>query len=382
MDNKKLLDYLFTKRHTDRRSNLNSVISVFNKLNSPSNGYPTIHVAGTNGKGSVCLKIAAVLQAAGWKVGLYTSPHLISFYERIMINQICIQPLEVERYLLDLFRLDPNLNFFEYTTLMALQYFADQKVDIAVIETGLGGLLDPTNIITPTLSIITSISKDHEAILGGSLEEIAFQKAGIIKPKIPVVLGPRADFLTIRKQAEICQSPLYLVTTHQPFYDDENNAIAKQGLDIIAKKFKLDSIHIQKGLSIRPACRFEQRGNLILDVAHNPDAMERLLQAYQLHFSSDPFTVIIGMSVDKDIESSLKILTKKADHLYLVESKNYRSVNKYQMGAILEKLSFFHFSYPLSIAHALKEALSTQGRVLVCGSFYIMEEVKKGICAM
>lgn len=192
------LDYLFSRLPMFSRigaaaykKDLTNTITLCNLLHHPQQHFTSIHIAGTNGKGSTSHMLAAILQTAGYKVGLYTSPHLKDFRERIKVNgQMCSQDFVVDF----IQQMQPHIeeiepSFFELTVAMAFQYFAKEKVDIAVIETGLGGRLDSTNIVKPVLSIITNIGYDHQNLLGNTLAQIAFEKAGIIKPQTPVVIG-------------------------------------------------------------------------------------------------------------------------------------------------------------------------------------------------
>ncbi len=224
---------LFSKRPADNLDSVEVIREISPLLGNPEKAFPAIHVTGTNGKGSVSHKIARALQFAGLKVGLYTSPHLISFCERIQVNGILIPEETARLGLLRLFEVGKDLFFFEIATLLAFQYFRDQKVDVAIIEVGIGGLHDATNIVHPILSIITSVACDHEDLLGNTLEKIAYEKAGIVKPGIPVVIGPKADFAVIREKAAACQSPLYKVESQADFYDVENTAIARQALKLL-----------------------------------------------------------------------------------------------------------------------------------------------------
>jgi len=198
MNYQQTLDYLYSKLPMYQRigsaaykADLSNTIVICNVLNNPQQHFKSIHIAGTNGKGSTSHMLAAILQCAGYKVGLYTSPHLKDFRERIKINGKMISKSYVtqfvKKYAADFEKINPS--FFEMTVGLAFDYFAEKKVDIAIVEVGLGGRLDSTNIITPLLSIITNISFDHMALLGNTLEKIAIEKAGIIKPKIPVVIG-------------------------------------------------------------------------------------------------------------------------------------------------------------------------------------------------
>jgi dihydrofolate synthase/folylpolyglutamate synthase len=371
MNYDEVIRFLFSKRPTNTHNSVETIREIARELGSPETAYPTIHVTGTNGKGSVSLKIAKALESSGLKVGLFTSPHLITFCERIVINGIPIPEETVRQGLLKLFHYD-KLIFFELATLLAFQYFRDEKVDIAVIEAGIGGLLDTTNIIQPLVSIITSVARDHEDLLGQSLEEIAYHKAGIIKPGIPVVIGSQADFPVIRKQAQLCKSPLYKVEPQPGFYDLENAAIARQALEIL----KCPPMHIEAGLKCRPSCRFEQVGKVIFDVAHNPAGFMRLIEAMELHFPGQRFSAIIGMSIDKDIKECLSILSRRADHLYLVQAPALKAASVEKMSSLLRQDGFTRFTAGLSIPETVEKALASEDLLVVCGSFYIMKEVR------
>src|SRR3982751_1544469 len=198
MNYQQTTDYLFTRLPMYSRigaaaykADLDNTIRLCNELNNPQNSFKSVHIAGTNGKGSVSHMLAAIFQTAGYKTGLYTSPHLKDFRERIRVNGEMIR----EQFVVDFTeRIQPLVDeiepsFFEITVAMAFDYFRQEQVDIAIIETGLGGRLDSTNIITPEISVITNIGWDHMAILGDTLEKIAAEKAGIIKKKVPVVIG-------------------------------------------------------------------------------------------------------------------------------------------------------------------------------------------------
>ncbi len=369
--------YLFSKRPSDNPDSAQAIREIAPLLGSPEKAFPAIHVTGTNGKGSVSHKIAKALQSSGLKVGLYTSPHLISFCERIQINGIPIPEETARLGLLRLFELSKDLFFFEIATLLAFDYFRDHKVDVAIIEVGIGGLHDATNIVHPILSIITSVACDHEDLLGNTLEKIAYVKAGIIKPGVPVVIGPKADFAVIREQAVACHSPLYKVEVPPGFYDVENTAIARQALKLLP--YPLSEKDIETGLKSRPACRFEQVGNVIFDVAHNPAGIARLLEAMEIHFPGRPFSVMIGMSKDKDVRKCLSLLAERADHLYLVPSPALKAISVQEMCAILQQDGFYRFTAGVSIQESINKALSTEELLVVCGSFYIMKEAREEV---
>ncbi|MBS0647606.1 MAG: bifunctional folylpolyglutamate synthase/dihydrofolate synthase [Verrucomicrobia bacterium] len=367
-----VIELIFSKR-IESRNTPEDIRRIAGSLGSPEKAYPTVHVTGTNGKGSVSLKIAKALEASGLKVGLFTSPHLISFCERIVING---EPIPEETARQGLLKLMPfNLCFFELATLLGFQYFRDQKVDIAVIEAGIGGLLDTTNIIEPLVSVITSVASDHEDLLGPGLEQVAYHKAGIIKPGIPVIMGPKADFSVIREKATLCGSPLYKVQPQPGFYDVENSAIAQQALQIL----KCPEAAIQEGLKCRPSCRFEQVGKVIFDVAHNPDGFLRLLEALQMHFPGQRFSAVVGMSKDKDVKKCLSILAERADQLHLVQASTPKAVPVEKMKELLRQEGFTHFTAEASIGETVRKALASEDLLVICGSFYIMKEAREEV---
>jgi dihydrofolate synthase/folylpolyglutamate synthase len=370
-----VIEILFSKRPADKPGSIDAMRTASPLLGNPEKAFPAIHVTGTNGKGSVTHKIARALQSAGLRVGLYTSPHLISFCERIQINGVPIPEETARLGLLKLFELEKKLFFFEIATLLAFEYFRDNKVDIAIVEVGIGGRHDATNIVQPILSIITSVACDHEDLLGSTLEKIAYEKAGIIKLGIPVVIGPKADFAVIRETAAMSHSPLYKVEAEPGFYDVENTAIARKALEILPYQCQ----DIETGLKSRPACRFEQIGNVIFDVAHNPAGICRLLEAIEFHFPGRPFSVLIGMSRDKDVRKCLKMLAEKASHLYLVPSPALKAMSVEEMVEILRQDRIACFTAGLTIQENIAKALTAEELLVVCGSFYIMKEAREEV---
>lgn len=349
-------------------------------LGNPSAAYPTIHIAGSNGKGSVATKIAKALELSGRRVGLYTSPHLISFCERITVNGQMISESDVVQGMHKIFSVDRehrlNASFFEMATFLAFEHFRKAKVDIAVIETGLGGRLDPTNIITPILSVITSISREHTHILGEDVEQIAFEKAGILKEKVPVVLGPKARCQAIYNRAQELQCPVLASKKISYFYDEENSAVAELALS----QLRLDAKSIQQGLSVRPPCRFERYGDLIFDVAHNPEAIFYLIQALHHFFPESRFRFLVGFSKDKEYDQCLELIADVASHIHFVQAASPRAATVEELTAALKNedpaFCTSHSSIKDGVEEAYSEAVS-QGEILViCGSFYIMAEAK------
>ena len=371
-----ILEQLYQSKNEKR--DLSRVLKVRELLESPDQNYRTIHVAGTNGKGSVCTKIAKAFTLNGYRTGLFTSPHLFDFTERIKVDENPIDEEEIIQRAEKLFSLNYqlglNLTFFEYTTLIALDYFKDEKVDIAIIEVGLGGTFDATNIITPILSVITSISLDHTELLGNTVEKIAAEKAGIIKQGVPVVVGPKAAFSPIFQKAQEKKCPLIEVKGHFSYFDDENSAIAKTTLEQLG----LDSFSIEKAVRFKPPCRFDVRssGQIILDGAHNPDAFMHLLEAIQEKYPEKSLKIVFGISKDKDWKSSLNILLKKAKYIHLTESSSSRATPTHLLATHLFSQGFDQFSEDQEVAKAIEKALPLlEGELLViCGSFYLMRK--------
>ena len=303
------------------------------KLKFPHRQFKSIHIAGTNGKGSVATKIAAALRASSYKVGLYTSPHIHNFRERIQINGELISQNVAEEIFNEVF--DPSLSFFDVLTLMAFIHFAREKVDYAVIEAGIGGRLDATNVICPVLSIITSIGLDHTAILGDTLELIAKEKGGIVKPNVPLIVGPSAGpFFPNARVA--CSAPNYYL---------ENRNIAKLALLELG-------IEGEAGLDAQPSCRFAKKGQLIFDVAHNEAAFEKLVQMLQFHYPNQKFPFFLAFSKEKDWKRCLKVIEPVAEEITFLKSAHPRLIQ------------FLN----------AKEVCPIRG--VVAGSFYIMDEIQ------
>jgi dihydrofolate synthase/folylpolyglutamate synthase len=360
-----LIDKLFNiNKHNAVKSGLDNISRLNKFFGFPDRNFKSILVAGTNGKGSVTVKMGKALELAGYRVGVFTSPHISSFRERIQINGELISEKDVVEHLLELFQTIEKhripATFFELTTMLSFNYFASKGVDWAVIETGLGGRFDATNIILPELSVITSISLDHEDILGNTLEKIAFEKAGIIKPGIPIVLGPRTPFIPRR-------IPFYEVNGSFDTTEEENREIAKKGIEIL--KIPLDPA----GLKARLPCRMERFHidgvEVILDVAHNPDALFHLLNTLK----GKPLRLVFGMSKTKDITKCVEIVKNHLKHVHLVEVPEGRGhpVNVMQE-AFFPVVPEVAPSIEEGIRRAISIAQSSGETVLICGSCYTM----------
>ena len=365
-------------------------------FNHPHTKFKTIHVAGTNGKGSCSHTIAAILQAEGYRVGLFTSPHLVDFRERIKVNGDCIS----QEYVMDFVENERSFfeplhpSFFELTTAMAFKYFADSLVDIAVIEVGLGGRLDCTNIITPILSVITNISFDHTQFLGDTLEKIAMEKAGIIKRDIPIVIGettPETRNVFIQKAKEM-NAPIF-------FAEEYNNPIAneldfelKGSYQLKNKQTILCAVN-HLPLSISPSSVKEglshvveltglmgrwqtirERPTVICDTGHNVGGWQYLSQ----QIKSQPcknLHIVFGMVDDKDIDTVMNMLPTNATY-YFTQAQTKRAI---PANIVEEKGKEHHlkgYVFP-QVADAYKAALHHANEddfIFVGGSSYIVAD--------
>lgn len=318
------------------RGKLDNILLLFDHLGNPQEHFPCLHIAGTNGKGSSSHALASVLQEAGYKVGLYTSPHLKDFRERIKINGVDIPEEAVVHFVEENkeYMEGEDLSFFEVTVGMAFDYFARERVDIAVIEVGLGGRLDSTNIITPIVSLITNIGKDHTEILGNTLEEIAWEKAGIIKRQIPVVISefhpltaPVFKQVALEKESEI----YFANSLEVPYtmdlkggYQAKNIKGIVQTLRVLQQKgWKITEEHIQKGLSHIVANthlmgRWQLLGEApktICDTAHNSHGFTEILSQLQQE-KYDTLHMVLGFVKEKDLSSILPMLPKNARYYF------------------------------------------------------------------
>ncbi len=357
--------------------------------NHPERAYPTIHVAGTNGKGSVCTKIAAALSEQGYVTGLYTSPHIASFRERIRLNGQMIAEEEVAALFSEIQKIiiesDIAATFFETATLLAFLYFQRKKVDIAVIETGLGGTWDATNVIHPLISVITSIGDDHKDILGGSLEKIAEAKAGIIKENVPLVIGPDVPYSFMQEAAAKCKSPLYQSTFHNQDFDCENTEIARLVLSITDSTFPLSESAIHTGLKAKPLCRFEQYTGdkeIIFDVAHNIHAFRKLLGMLAHKYPQHDYRFVVGFSKDKEIEESARLIQDKAYAIHLVSGAHPRLApleDIQKAFAITKGNVYIEKSIDEGVQNALSACTCRPEVVVIAGSFFLMLEARKAL---
>lgn len=406
------------------KADLTNTIRLCNTLGNPQHKFKSIHVAGTNGKGSTSHMLAAILQTAGYKTGLYTSPHLKDFRERIKVNGEMVSEefviLFTERIRPRIEEIEPS--FFEITVAMAFEYFAQQEVDIAIIETGLGGRLDSTNVIVPELSIITNIGWDHMNLLGNSLEKIAAEKAGIIKEKIPVVVGEviPETISIFEETANEKNAPLSIAerkrhitdwnwekhelvvevaSEHQTdrkiyhldlqgVYQTKNLLTVLEACSILQQKgWKLDNDAIQQGLKhTKKITGLHGRWEVIhtsplvvMDVAHNADGIRQLVQQAEL-ISHDQLHIIIGMVKDKDIDRVLSLLPKTANY-YFTKAQIPRALPENELMEKAGKLKLKGDSFP-DVNEALEFALQhthPDDLIIICGSVFLVGEVDSSV---
>lgn len=354
-------------------------------IGNPEKSIKTIHVAGTNGKGSVCNMIYNIYKKNGYKVGLFTSPHLEDFRERIVINDEWI----TKDYLIQFYTHYQTLflkikpSFFEWTTALAFSYFEKAKTEINIIETGLGGRLDSTNIISPELAVITSIGMDHENILGNNLKEIAQEKAGIIKENTPTLLGPEIEEFDIFES--ICKekkSPLH--TTENINFEKYNNLAkfqiknwetAKKAVNIVTKDLIIKD-QPKEYISIKG--RWHVLGNkprTILDIGHNQQGMNEIKKQL-FHEKFQQLHIVLGFSKDKNIKEILPLIPK-ADYFYLTKSKNERSLDPdFLYNLLNKKNSSVYFEFKEAFLKA-KNRANENDLVLITGSAFLVGDILK-----
>jgi dihydrofolate synthase/folylpolyglutamate synthase len=361
---------------------------------NPQNSLRFIHVAGTNGKGSTCAMLESIYRTAGLRVGLYTSPHLVSFRERIQIDREPISEVDVTRLVvrikgwLEDWPRDNHPTFFEIITVIALQYFAERKCDLVIWETGLGGRLDATNIVMPLASVITNIQFDHEKWLGNTLEQIAGEKAGIIKARVPVITGPQEPpaLRVIRDQAKQQAAPLHLAEEPAPAdaiglegeHQRRNAALAVKTVEVLSDAIPVSKENVAKGLSsVHWPGRFQivRRGlqTIILDGAHNPNGAKALVSTLRAR-NLGPLTLIVGMLEDKNVGEICEILGSIALQVIAVPVANSRTAAPENIAVALRSANP---KATVTTAASLGEALARTGSekiVVVSGSLYLIGE--------
>jgi len=380
------------------KKDLTNTHLLINHLGNPHKNLKFIHVAGTNGKGSCSHMLASILQEAGYKVGLYTSPHLKDFRERIKINKEEI----TEEFVCDFIKSNKtffeanDISFFEMSVGLAFDYFAKEKVDIAVIEVGMGGRLDATNIISPLVSVITNIGLDHTQFLGNTLEAIAAEKAGIIKPQIPVVIG---EYTTETKNVFLANakennSPIYfasdLISENYPSdligeYQLHNKKTVLQTIKVLNSQtdFKISQENIESGLSnvvknTGLMGRWQQLGEapkIICDTAHNKNGLEIVLNQIKKE-KFNQLHIVLGVVNDKDLEEVLPLFPKDAKY-YFCKPNIPRGLDAsiFKKKATLFELKGEIYNSVSEAYKTAKESASTNDFIYVGGSTFVVAEI-------
>jgi len=372
---------------------LTTIKSLLEELGNPQDDFPSIHIAGTNGKGSVTHMIASIYQENGYKTGIFTSPHIIDFRERIKVNgqlidkQFVLDFVDTNKALIE----ELGASFFEITTAMAFLAFKKEGVDIAIIETGLGGRLDSTNVIIPELSIITNIGIDHTQFLGNTLTEIATEKGGIIKENVPVLIGDEQQEtrLVFERLTQEREAALHYPVNNDVDTDllgrfqESNCRLAYSAVQILANKFKIEESKVITGLRsviqntglIGRFQLLESAPKVILDAAHNPAGIKNLLNELSL-MEFDRLHLIYGGSNDKDIQDIFTMLPNDASY-YFTEFDSLRSLTPDAFEEIGNELNL-HYSIHSSADDALyaaKKNANHDDLILIFGSFFIMKDI-------
>ncbi len=401
MNYQQTLEYLFSRLPVYQKegksaykANIGNIITASKILRDPHKKFKSIHIAGTNGKGSVSHMIASIFQEANYKVGLYTSPHLKDFRERIKINGRMITKREVVKFVakhkISFEKID--LSFFEFTVALAFDYFANQKVDIAIIETGLGGRLDTTNIIDPELSIITNIGFDHTNLLGNTIEKIAKEKAGIIKEHTPVIIGRMQKEIKIvfKNIADQKNAPLTYTKTYKYLsdlkgeYQQENtNTAVSAALELQTQKWKITNSNIITGLlnTIKNTGilgRWQmlcQEPLIICDAGHNEDGIKMVLKQIS-KIPHQNLHIVFGIVNDKNVNSILNLLPKDAKY-YFCTPNIRRGLNENILEGLANKKELKGNAYN-SVQEALadaKQKAKIEDLIFIGGSTFVVAEV-------
>jgi len=417
---KELLDFLFSLHRFGIKPGLERIASLLDSLGNPQDSLPCIHVAGTNGKGSVCSLLAAIVQSAGFRVGLYTSPHIRLFNERIRINGEMISDADIAslagRMMEEINR--EHTTFFEVTTAMAFTYFAEQGVDIAIMETGMGGRLDATNVIKhPLATVITSIDYDHMEYLGNDLEIIAGEKAGIFKKGSPIIIGEERESLIalFKSIAHAKQTgDVYIVNDECSFMNIRMNADCSMNLDCVIREMCMTDLHSDRvgvhqarnilttlltlqvlkstfdidetairagiiscttmtGIQGRIQCvRLDPP--IVLDVGHNTACLKRLRETLDAcGYSKQKWDIVFGVMKDKPVQEMLDILAPITQTMHCCSPVIDRALDASSLHEACKKQSINAVHHD-SVADAIDHVLQSGDRLLITGSFYLAEE--------
>jgi dihydrofolate synthase/folylpolyglutamate synthase len=416
------LQYLYDLQFFGMKLGLDNIRELLKHLGDPHRSFPAIHIAGTNGKGSTSAMLESIFRAAGYRTGLYTSPHLFRFGERIRINGVPISEEEIVTLTQKMKNKIDELKctFFEATTAMSFEYFRNQTIDIGIIETGLGGRLDATNVIEPIVSIITNIGLEHTEHLGNTISAIAFEKAGIIKPKAPCVVGRvdrEARVVFERTSSELHSSIYFLdrissIAKSELNIDGSNidlnlqigdmkihfnklkiglagkyqldNAALAVAATLIQKRFKVNESDIRSGLSeVRWNARLEvihKEPFIICDAAHNPAGLRALVESiteiYKPRFGK--LFLIIGMLSDKNYKEAAKTVAPHFDEVCAVTPQSERALKAEQLAEIFRRIhpSVSEGNSVVQAVNSVKEKMSPNDLLIVTGSHFVLSELR------
>ncbi|MGI8603548.1 MAG: bifunctional folylpolyglutamate synthase/dihydrofolate synthase [Verrucomicrobiales bacterium] len=394
MDYASAIKWIYSTQLFGIKLGLDTMRRLLAALDLPGKTQRFVHVAGTNGKGSTCAIVDSIARAGGWRGGLYTSPHLISFCERIRVDGATIPESEAAARLSHLRELiecwEPHPTFFEITTALALWWFRDAEAQIVALETGLGGRLDATNAVTPVVSVITPIAFDHMQWLGNTLSKIAFEKAGVIKSSVPVVVAPQeADAMAVIRrvagergapmtviEAPWPRGPLGLAGTHQRW----NAALAVRALK--AAGIRVTETVIERGLAtVSWPARFQQIGTrIVIDGSHNPHGARALAGTWREVFASEKATIILGAVTQKNYRGIVDALRPIAAEWIFTTVNSPRAVSARQLAAtvpgarIAENCAQALALAGIDLSTAADPGRRGPQRVLVCGSLYLAGE--------
>lgn len=359
---------------------LERISAILDLLGNPQDKLKCFHVAGTNGKGSVCAILASILQEYGKKVGLYTSPHIFDYTERIKINGQDISKDDFANYMSEICSIAEKHNIhlteFEILTATAFKYFADKKVDVVVLETGLGGRFDATNVIKENLcAIITHIDLDHTERLGNTKDKIAFEKAGIIKENCPIVTSEGYEAIkdtADEKNSLLLMTAPFADTTNLSLkgtYQQENLALALAALKLVYPE--IPQTTVDEGLkNVKHPCRFQiiKDKNIIIDGAHNPNGITGLRESLDFYYPDKYRRFVFGCLKNKDYKKMMEILFEQGDEIYFYHFNNPNSCTVKELQAVCP--------YPSKEFKGLNELPQKENTITIfCGSFYMLQEI-------
>lgn len=402
------LEWLYGIQKFGMKLGLERIRAILKELRNPEENYEILHVGGTNGKGSVCHFLGNILKEAGYKTGVYISPHLQDYSERIAINGKRISKKDLSRILSRIRaiveKMDIEATFFEISTALAFQYFYEKKIDFAVIEVGLGGKLDATNVVDPLVSIVTNVELEHTDVLGNKIEEIAIDKASIIKNRavtaskgkalqilknacnknrVPLkIVGEDIRWKRIKKKRFIIEGDknYEVVTILNGEYQGENMANAIAAIEFLEEYgFGISKDAIHKGIyNTRLPGRLELNGNILLDGAHNPAGMLSLKKALK-DFDYDKLIILLGILKDKDISKMVKIIVPMANHLIITKVKNPRGCEQEKIAGEMKSISTTTTTIKKTVPETIEFAKSISNKndlICICGSLYLVGEAR------